>query len=103
MIKNMSPDLFLKRKKLFPFWPFLCRIGQAFVDFCFNSYGYQMSQELQREHSQRESLFLLLIMGESLGVPVLSHFYSCRLWPYLLPKLPTWKRSLLRPKGLEGW
>lgn len=99
----MLPDPFLKRKNLFPFWSFLSRINQAIVDFWFNSYRYGMSQELLREHSQRESLFLLLIMGESLGVPVLSHFYSCRLWPYLLPKLPTWKRRLLRPKGLEGW
>jgi len=73
------------------------------VDFCYHSSAYGLSRELYSQRADLDGLLTLLVMGEALGVPVLSHYYSRRLAPYLWFRLGVWKRHWLRPKGLGGW
>jgi hypothetical protein len=47
-----------------------------------------------------ESLFLLVTMGDLLGVPVMPPYYSLRLLPYAVPQIQGWKRRLLREREL---
>lgn len=47
-----------------------------------------------------ENLFLLITMGDILGVPVLPPYYSLRLLPYVVPHIKTWKRTLLRERDV---
>src|SRR5207247_1552581 len=42
-----------------------------------------------------ENLFMLITMGDMLGIPVLPPYYSLRLLPYAVPSLKTWKQTLL--------
>jgi hypothetical protein len=47
-----------------------------------------------------EHLFMVITVGDMLGVPVLPPYYSLRLLPHLVPKIATWKRRMLREKDL---
>jgi hypothetical protein len=47
-----------------------------------------------------ESLFLLVTMGDLVGVPVLPPYYTLRILPYAVPKIEAWKRSMLREKDI---
>ena len=53
-----------------------------------------------KTRSSMEHLFILIIMGDMLGVPVFPPYYSLRLLPYLAPQISTWKLRMLREKAL---
>lgn len=82
---------------------FIRKIGRAIIDFCYYSSAYGMTQELMRRRAELDTILMLLVLGDELGLPVFPSYYSHRLWPYLLPRIALWKRALLRPKGLGNW
>jgi len=47
-----------------------------------------------------EHLFILITMGDLLGVPILPPYYSLRILPYVVPQVATWKRRMLRERDL---
>jgi hypothetical protein len=47
-----------------------------------------------------ENLFMLITMGDMLGIPVLPPYYSLRLLPYAVPYIKTWKQTLLRDRDI---
>lgn len=47
-----------------------------------------------------ENLFMLITMGDMLGVPILPPYYSLRLLPYAVPHLKAWKQTLLRERDI---
>ena len=53
---------------------------------------------LRRERAEVESLFMLVIFGDMVGLSILPPYYSLRLLPYVVPMLNRWKRSLLRER-----
>lgn len=61
---------------------------------------YEMVRDLQKERAQVEHLFVLMVFGDLLGVPVLPPYYSLRLLPYVVPMVETWRRSMLRERDL---
>ncbi|MFQ5842230.1 MAG: hypothetical protein ACE5I8_07310, partial [Thermodesulfobacteriota bacterium] len=52
------------------------------------------------QKAQLEDIFILLILGETIGVPVFPGFYSLRLIPYCTVRFPHWKKKTLKPKDL---
>ena len=59
---------------------------------------YDMVRELNKARASLEHLFILMVFGDLLGVPILPPYYSLRLLPYIVPTLDTWRRSMLREK-----
>jgi hypothetical protein len=53
-----------------------------------------------KTRASMEHLFILITMGDLLGVPILPPYYSLRLLPYVVPQISTWKRRMLREKDL---
>jgi hypothetical protein len=53
-----------------------------------------------RTRASMEHLFILITMGDLLGVPILPPYYSLRLMPYVVPQISTWKRRMLREKDV---
>ena len=56
--------------------------------------------ELQKEKGTLEHLFMLVVFGDLVGLPLLPPYYSMRLLPYVIPTIHVWKRSILREKDL---
>ncbi len=61
---------------------------------------HDMSRYALRTRASMEHLFILITMGDMLGIPILPPYYSLRLLPYVVPQISTWKRRMLREKDL---
>mgnify|MGYP000614768752 CR=1 FL=1 len=62
--------------------------------------AHDMTRYALKTRSNMEHLFILVTMGDMLGVPILPPYYSLRLLPYVVPQISTWKRRMLREKDL---
>jgi hypothetical protein len=50
---------------------------------------------------EAETLFLVVTLGDLVGVPIMPPAHSLRLLPYVVPDIARWKRQLARRK--EFW
>ncbi len=62
--------------------------------------GYEIAQHALEIRGSMETLFMLGVFGEMLGVPVLPPYYGLRLLPYVVPQLETWKRRCVREREI---
>jgi hypothetical protein len=62
--------------------------------------AHDMTRQAMRTRASMEHLFILITMGDLLGVPILPPYYSLRLTPYVVPQISTWKRRMLREKDV---
>ena len=76
------------------------RIWQNVRDTVYGMAAHDMSRAALRTRSSMEHLFILITMGDLLGIPILPPYYSLRLLPYVVPQIATWKRRMLREKDL---
>ena len=63
--------------------------------------AHDMSRYAIRTRASMEHLFILITMGDMIGIPILPPYYSLRLLPYVVPQISTWKRRLLREKDVS--
>ena len=61
---------------------------------------HEMDLELKKARGSLDQLFMLIVFGDLIGLPLLPPYYSMRVLPYILPSIKTWKRGLLREKDL---
>jgi len=69
-----------------------------FKDFTYGMATHGMARHALKTRSSMEHLFILITMGDMLGLPILPPYYSLRLLPYAVPQITTWKRRMLREK-----
>ncbi len=62
--------------------------------------AHDMSRYALKTRASMEHLFILITMGDLLGVPILPPYYSLRLLPYVVPQVATWKRRMLRERDM---
>lgn len=77
------------------------RFLRAIGEFIYGASVYEMVRDLHKERAQREHLFILIVFGDFLGVPVLPPYYTLRLLPFIAPNITGWKRSMLRERDLS--
>ncbi len=77
---------------------FLRKAARTAEEILYGMTVYDMVVELRKQIGAMENFFIFIIFGDLLGVPVLPTYYSLRLFPYILPKIGTWKRSALRER-----
>jgi len=78
----------------------LQRLGRSAKEFLYGMAGHDMTRFALKARGSMEHLFILITMGDLLGIPILPPYYSLRLLPYVVPQISTWKRRLLREKDL---
>jgi hypothetical protein len=69
-------------------------------------YGFLLHETVlatKKERGHLDNLFMLVIFGDLVGLPLLPPYYSLRLLPYIIPSLETWKRRVLREKDLTDF
>jgi hypothetical protein len=79
---------------------FFGEIKRHVQDFIYGMAAHEMTRQALKTRGSMEHLFILITMGDILGVPILPPYYSLRLLPYVVPQIATWKRSMLREKDL---
>ena len=76
------------------------RLWQNICDTVSGMAAHDMSRAALRTRASMEHLFILITMGDLLGIPILPPYYSLRLLPYVVPQIATWKRRMLREKDV---
>jgi hypothetical protein len=71
---------------------------QAVRDFLFGFVAYGPAQVAMKTRANMEDLFMIVTVGGMLGIPIFSSYYSLGFLPYMVPRITTWKRRLLREK-----
>jgi len=69
--------------------------------FLYGLTGYEFARYAVETRHELESIFMIVTLGDLIGVPVLPPIYSLRLLPYVAPEIGMWKRCLARRK--EFW
>lgn len=73
---------------------------QSVKEFVYGVAARDSARFALKSRASMEHLFILITMGDMLGVPILPPYYSLRLLPYVVPQIATWKRRMLREKDL---
>jgi hypothetical protein len=69
-------------------------------------YGFlihEMILVMKKERGHLDNLFMLVIFGDLVGLPLLPPYYSLRLLPHIVLSIETWKRRVLREKDLTDF
>jgi len=75
-------------------------IRQTLGEVFYGMAVHDMVRHVQRTRGSMEHLFILITLGDLVGVPILPPYYSLRLLPYVVPEINAWKRRLLRERDI---
>ena len=73
---------------------------QGLREFLYGMSGYEFAQQALELRRSMETLFVLTLFGDLVGVPVLPPYYALRLLPHVAPQMQSWKRRVLREREL---
>ncbi len=74
------------------------RLLQGLREFLHGMGGYEFSRHAVEMRSSLGAMFMVITVGDMVGVPVLPPYYSLRLLPYVVPEVSSWKRRVLRER-----
>ena len=77
------------------------RLLGIFRDIVYGMSSHEMTRHALRTRASMEHLFILITMGDLLGVPILPPYYSLRLLPHVTPQIAGWKRRMLRERDIS--
>jgi hypothetical protein len=78
----------------------LAQLATALSEVWYGMAVHDMVRHVQRTRGSMEHLFILITLGDLVGVPILPPYYSLRLLPYVVPEINSWKRRLLRERDI---
>jgi len=78
----------------------LKNVSKALLDMFYGATVYEMVRDLNKEKGHLEHLFVLIVFGDFLGVPILPPYYTLRLLPYVVPRIANWRLSMLRERDI---
>jgi hypothetical protein len=81
----------------------LREISRALGEVIYGMSLYEWARELEKARGEQERLFVLIIYGDLLGVPILPPYHCLRLLPHVVPLIEGWRRSLLRERDLTDF
>ncbi len=67
-------------------------------DFFYGMAMQGMARYALKTRMYLEQLFMLITLGDMLGIPILPPYYSLKLLPYAVPNIKTWKRGLFKER-----
>ncbi len=73
------------------------RLGKV-RDFIYGLYAYEFERQAVEMRGEVETAFLLITMGDMLGLPIIPPIYSLRILPYVVPGIESWKRRVMRER-----
>lgn len=76
-------------------------LRETISSFMYGMTGYEFARHALEMRHEMEAVFMVVTLGDLIGVPVLPPVYSLRLLPYVVPEIERWKRHLARHK--EFW
>ena len=75
--------------------------GRAVREFLYGMIGFEFEQQSREARGELETAFMLLTLGDMLGVPVMPPLYALRVLPYAVPLIEGWKRRIMRERDIS--
>jgi len=91
------------REKMFLFVASLKGLPKILREILYGMTAHEMDLELKKERGYLDHLFMLVVFGDLVGLPLLPPYYSLRILPHIIPTIDKWKRSLLRERDLTDF
>ncbi len=73
---------------------------QRVRQFLYGMTGFEFENQAREMRGELETAFVLLTMGDMLGVPIMPPLYALRILPYATPMIKGWKRRILRERDV---
>jgi hypothetical protein len=77
-------------------------LRNALREFIYGMTGHEFAQQALHTRSALESIFMMSVVGDIIGLPVMPPYYSLRLLPFVVPGVATWKRRVMREHDLAA-
>ena len=69
-------------------------------EFLFGLTGYEFVREAVERRAALETIFMVVTVGDMVGLPVMPPYYALRLLPFVVPQTETWRRRVLRDREM---
>ena len=73
-------------------------LRSALNEFFYGMTGYEFARHAIETRAALENLFMVVVVGDMIGLPVIPPYYSLRLLPLVTPDVVRWKRRVLRER-----
>ena len=73
-------------------------IRSALREFVYGMTGHEFARHALGTRAHLETIFMVVSVGDMIGLPVIPPYYSLRLLPFVVPNIATWKRRVLRER-----
>ena len=60
--------------------------------------GHEFARHAMATRASLETLFMVTVLGDMIGLPIMPPYYSLRVLPFVVPEIATWKRRVLRER-----
>jgi hypothetical protein len=70
----------------------------ALRELLYGMTGHEFARHAMATRASLETLFMLTVLGDMIGLPVMPPYYSLRVLPFVVPEIATWKRRVLRER-----
>jgi hypothetical protein len=70
----------------------------GFREFLYGMTGHEFARHAMATRASLETLFMVTMLGDMIGLPVMPPYYSLRLLPFVVPGIASWKRRVLRER-----
>ncbi len=71
---------------------------QALRELLYGMTGHEFARHAMATRASMETLFMVTVLGDIIGLPVMPPYYSLRVLPFVVPSIATWKRRVLRER-----
>lgn len=71
---------------------------QAIRELLYGMTGHEFAREAMAMRASLETIFMVTVVGDIIGIPVLPPYYSLRVLPFVVPQIATWRRRVLRER-----
>ncbi len=73
-------------------------LREVLRQFAYGLTGYEFARHAVEMRAALENMFMVILVGDMIGLPVIPPYYSLRILPYVVPEITTWKRRVLRER-----
>jgi len=76
--------------------------GSGFVhalrELLYGMTGHEFARHAMATRASLETLFMVTVLGDMIGIPVMPPYYSLRVLPFVVPEITKWKHRVLRER-----
>jgi hypothetical protein len=78
----------------------LASLRRTVGEFLYGMTVHELDLEIRKDKGHLNNLFMLIVFGDLVGVPVLPPFYAMRILPHIIPHLDRWKKGICRDRDI---